>query len=430
MPTVKFTDRKVSSLKPVEGRQVDYWDQDTPGLGLRVSPGGTASWVLKYRTQSGAQRRLTLGRYPELRLGDARDRAREHRVAVIDGGDPARQKQRARKRARTVADLAERYVSDYAKPNKRSWREDERILRRDVLPKIGDMDFPNVSREEINALLRPIVDRGSSFQANRTFATLRKMFNWAVRTQGWLKVSPCADMPRPTLKEPVRERELTDNEIREIWRRTEQGAEVDGRTRTMTEPIQIVMKLLLMTGQRLGEVSRAIKSEFDLEKGIWLIPGGRTKNGKRHEVHLTEAACQLVDRAMELGEGLDTEYLFPNRKTGRKGQMPGRQPIDPAAPNHALRRVLAESEIVDVRPHDFREAVASGMARLGVPELHVGAVLNHTRQSVTAKHYNRHTYGPEKQRALEAWSQHLLALVGEEPEAGNVVQLNNARSGE
>ncbi len=132
MPKINLRARGVAALKAPEGGQVDYWDTNLPGFGIRVSYGGRKSWIVMYRA-GGRKRRLTLGTFPQMELAKAREQARAVQLAAIQGGDPAAEKLAARK-VETFEELAQTYVERYAKPNKKSWRLDERALKRDVVP--------------------------------------------------------------------------------------------------------------------------------------------------------------------------------------------------------------------------------------------------------------------------------------------------------
>ncbi|MDP6610487.1 MAG: Arm DNA-binding domain-containing protein, partial [Vicinamibacterales bacterium] len=131
MPSENLTARLVEGLKPGSSR-LEYFDRRVPGLALRVSTVGGKSWVLLYRHHR-RQRRWTIGRYPTLSLADARERAREGLRAAERGHDPAQAKQDAHD-AETFEEVAARYITEYAEPRKRSWKDDRRLLRTEVLP--------------------------------------------------------------------------------------------------------------------------------------------------------------------------------------------------------------------------------------------------------------------------------------------------------
>ena len=400
MPTLKLTDPVVRTLTST-APQTDYWDQLQQGLGMRIGRAGGRTWVVRYRTPTGTRRRLKLGRYPIMSLAQARQAAKQ-----VLGGDPQRERVRQR-RARTVCDLAEDYLERHAKRNKRSWAKDRAILDRYILPVIGDLDPRKVTRTDVEAILERARARGLSTQVNRIFEVVRAMFNWAV---GLHVDTPPTDGMRKPVRERPRERNLSHDELRIIWRRIEQGAVLeDGRKTVVSEPVQIALKLLLVTGQRVSEVSQAAKAEVDLESRVWTLPGERAKNGRSHRVPLSQMAVALIERALALSG--DSDYLFPT-PIGRGGQEKGAKPIGPTALNHALARVLIGSGVTDVRPHDFRETAATGMAALYVPEAHISAVLNHARGTITARHYSRHSFEREKREALDAWAVKLEEILG------------------
>ena len=131
MPTLLLTDRRASSIRPTATR-VEYVDRKVPGLALRVTPNGAKSWTVRYRHR-GRLRRLTLGDVAVISLADARARARDALHNASKGEDPAAEKQAGR-RAETVGELAELYLAKWAKPRKRSWKADDNLLRKRVLP--------------------------------------------------------------------------------------------------------------------------------------------------------------------------------------------------------------------------------------------------------------------------------------------------------
>src|SRR5439155_8488717 len=180
MPRTKLNDATVKALAPPASGQVTHWDAAPAGFGLRIAAGGTKTWVVQYRLggRTGKVQRLTLGRYPLLGVADARDKAKEALAAVVQGEDPAGDK-RAEREAATFGEVASEYLERHAKAKKRSWREDQRILEHDVLPLWRSRRAKDITARDVRALLDGIVDRGAPIQANRTFAIIRRIFNWA-----------------------------------------------------------------------------------------------------------------------------------------------------------------------------------------------------------------------------------------------------------
>jgi integrase len=394
MPTQAFTARWLDAVKPPKAGQVDYFDSHKLGkgrsFGLRVSYGGDKAFFVMYR-RDGKLKRLTIGKFPhELKtLQAARKEADRQLNAILSGGDPAKEKQE-RKDAATVAELCDEYIERYARRHKKSWERDRAVLNRDIVPRWGDRKARDITRRDVLALLEDIIERGAPLQANRTFEIVRKMFNWAVERE-IAEINPCWQIKKPS-KEHQRDRVLTDDEIRALW------SGLDGTG--LSEQVRLVLKLILVTAQRKGEIVAAQRPEFDLDSGVWTIPAERSKNGLSHRVPLSPLARSLVDQAFQSAGR--SRFLFPS---GAKDS-----PILDTAVDRAVRRNIGKLDIPHFTPHDLRRTAASGMASMGIPRLVIGKILNHADQGVTAT-YDRHGYDSEKRQALQAWGAHLQGLL-------------------
>jgi hypothetical protein len=131
---------------------VDCFDDFTPGLSLRVAANDVRTWTLFYRDKNGRQKRLTLGRFSSVSLADARELAREALLKVAKGGDPVLEK-RAARNVLTFGELADRYLEEHAKPNKRSWEEDQRQLDSSLLPKWRNQPAGEITSDDLLTLL-------------------------------------------------------------------------------------------------------------------------------------------------------------------------------------------------------------------------------------------------------------------------------------
>jgi integrase len=172
----------------------------------------------------GRPRRLTFGTYPALTLGAANLKLAHARQALARGEDPgtaAVSERVAERAAETIADLVADYLERYARPRKRSAAEDERILRKDILPRRGARKVNSITRRGVVTLRNDIVDRGAPIQANRTFGILRRMFKFAI-SQAMVETSPCDKVERPS-SENQRDRTLTETEIRQLWSALEEA---------------------------------------------------------------------------------------------------------------------------------------------------------------------------------------------------------------
>src|SRR5262249_31804693 len=155
-------------------------------------------------------RRLTLGPYPRLSVADARRLAKEALHDAVTGHDPAARK-KAERAAETFGELAALYMEKHAKPNKRSWREDERTLNHDDLRKGKNGPAKAITRRDVRELLERVVERGAPIQANRTLAIVRRLFNFAIE-QEIVDMNPCRSIRQPA---PSRQRDrvLSADEI-------------------------------------------------------------------------------------------------------------------------------------------------------------------------------------------------------------------------
>jgi integrase len=299
-----------------------------------------------------------------------------------------------------------------------------------VLPRWERRPIGSIARRDVIDLIDGIVARGAAVQANRTLGRLRALFNWAVEKDR-LAASPAAGMTLPT-QERARDRVLSDDEIRWLW----QGCDEIGW------PFGSLAKLLLLTAQRRDEVAAAERAEFDLAARLWSIPAQRSKNGRAHDVHLSDATLAELKTLPQIGERL---LLTTTGDAAISGFSRAKRRLD-AAMVKARRKSLGlpteddecrkamgiakgkplPVEIANWTLHDLRRTATTGMARLNFPPHVVDKVLNHTGGTIrgVAAVYNRFEYREERRAALEAWGRHVQALVTDAP--GNVVALRQA----
>lgn len=389
---MKLTDRQIKNLKPKPERY-EVWEGN--GFGIRIFPTGKKSWIWMYRFE-GRIKRMTFGHYPKISVAKAHEAHGKALAELEKGIDVGAKLVAANKESRlapTVTELANEYLEKWAKPRKRSWQEDERMLQKDVLPLLGNKKARDVKKRDVLFLLDQVTYRGSPIAANRTLAVTRRMFNFAVE-RDIITVTPCYGIKAPT-KENRRDRFLSEDEIKSFWEGLEKA--------NMFETSKLALKLQLVTGQRKAEIVSAEWDEFDFKNGWWTIPAAKTKNGNPHLVPLSDLALELVQKLKTLSNG--SKWLFPSPK--------GDAHIIPTAIDHALRNNLDKfKDIKPFTPHDLRRTAASYMTALGISRLTVSKLLNHADNSVTAI-YDRHDYAKEKKEALELWSKKLKKILEE-----------------
>ena len=196
----------------------------------------------------------------------------------------------------SVKGLIDEYIETYAKPKKMSWHEDLRMLNKDVLPKWKYLPTSDISKQDVTKLLDRIGKSGGV--PNKVFKVLQSMFAFAV-SRSIMETNPCSDI-EVLNEDGTKERILKADEIRKIWFGLEKTK--------MSESMRSVLKFLLVTGQRNGEVAGAIWEEFDLRTKWWIIPGTRTKNKKSHHVFLTPMVIDVLGQVKRHG------WVFPASK--------------------------------------------------------------------------------------------------------------------
>jgi len=399
LPSIRLTQAAVDKLRPPAEGRVDYWDNQLPGFGLRVSaarPGLPAgkSWCVMYRF-AGKKRRETLGTLAQVpQVEAARELAREAMLAARAGKDPAKVRRQAQQDR--VSACLERYFERLAARARPSYfTETRRQLLRDFEPAIGHLPIRELSRGDIRDVLDAIVDRGSPASANTGLRAIKAFCSWAVSAD-LIETSPAAGLKAPALR-ISRDRWLNNDEIALFWHAC--GA--------LGWCHAGLFRLLLLTGQRRGEVAGLEWRELDLGAGLWTIPRGRTKTGREHVVHLAPAAVAIISSLPRVSE----KYVFVAR---------GERPVTYFADARArLDQAMLELNGGEpIRPwvlHDLRRTAATGMAELGIAHHVADRVLNHTAGALgtIAAVYNRSQYLAERKAALETWARHIEKLVGE-----------------
>jgi integrase len=402
MPRVALTDRFCSTAKAL-GTRTDYFDATVPGLALRVTENGHRSWSYLFTSpRDGKRARATIGSYPATTLAAARGKALEARGYVEVGQDPRLVLAGQATAGMTITGLVAAYLADPEKAALRSKAEIERRLRKNVVPLIGEVKIAELRRRDVRNVTDAILRRGREVEATRVFEDVRGMVRWAVENE-YLDANPLDGMRKPA-GPTSSNRVLSDDEIAKLW---------NGLPKALarSKQCQTIIKLCLVTAQRVGEVAGILRSELDQRAREWRLPGSRTKNGYAHVVPLSDLAIKLIEDALAAaGHG---EPLFPC----------GDGSLQPVA---VARTILRGNEISDGRPlgrfgigswsaHDLRRTALTGMARLGVAPIVLGHVANHrttTRAGVTLAVYSQYTYDAEKRAALDLWADRLTAIIG------------------
>jgi integrase len=444
MPTKLTDDLAKNETAPEKGNRVLY-DSEVKGLGLRITTAGAKAWTFDYEAD-GKSRRYTIGPIDAFTVGKARKQALDLKAKVRLGQDPQgdrnqkREKDKEAKRAEkeavkpdTFADIVELFLTKGLQKKGRSTGyivDTRRNFQNHVLPRLGNKALAEITRKDVIKMLDEIAEDGTvrvvdgkkkraaggPIAANRNLAAVRALFNFAIR-RGLIEVNPCRLVDAPG-EEKARERTLSAHETKELW------AAFD----TLPAPFGPYFRMLLLTGQRRGEVAEMRWQDIDLDAKTWLLTAAQTKNGRAHIVPLSPMAVDILKtmpRQTVIDENRKEQpspWVFTTtgavavsgfsraKAIVERKVLAARRELDPGA------EPMAEWGI-----HDLRRTVATELGRLGVSEFVIGKVLNHASKSITGMVYNQYEYVSEKRHALDTWAGYLERLI--KPAGDNVVVL-------
>jgi integrase len=402
---MKLNAKEIAAYEPPAGKDHIVFDSELAGFGLRYR-NGRKTWVFQYAFGSGEGRvnaRMTLGEYPALPPAKARDTAEELYAKVRLGQHPAAEKRANRDEHRNTFG---RLVSGYLAFQKTEVRPSTYVVAELYLNRYANalhgLPASAVDRKKIAELLETIGKNNGAVSANRARSALSAMFSWAMR-RGLHDSNPVIGTEKR--KERSRHRVLSDTELYKIWNAL--GA----------NDYDDILRLLLLTGQRAGEIGGLRWSEIDFDEGLISLPAQRTENGQPHSFPMSKPVRDILKARPH-----KREFVFGRGNGGFSGW------------NGDTKRKLDE-HIAGAGPslphwtiHDLRRTFATGLQRLGIRLEVTEAILNHvsgSRGGVTGI-YQRHDWASEKKSALDAWAAHVLAVVSGKKGKGNVTSIHGA----
>ena len=407
-----LTVKRVEKAKaPTEGR-TEILDSEVPQMSLRITSTGHKSYSVRTRI-NGAQVRRVLP-HDASDLAEARDLAREILRYAKLGRDILEERRKeadAAEEARSASQrlewtkVREEFIEDYCKPNQRHWPETERILKNYVDPHWKGRLLTAIERDDILELVKKIKKDHGLYMANRTLAHVRKLFNWAALQPKMLKVTPIV-RGMAQKGEKARDRVLSDDELRALWKAAE----------TLPSPFRQYIHLLMLTGQRTGEIRGLEWKEINKADGLIEFRAAKYKNGKPHVVPMSPMVAEILEALPKVGES-----RFALTTTGKA-------PIDSDTKlKNRLDATITKAEgeaMANWRPHDIRRTMRTNLSKLGIASDIGERVMGHVIGGVRGV-YDRHSFNDEKRRALTAWENYLSRVVGR-TSGDNVVALTPA----
>jgi integrase len=378
---------------------------------VREKRGGfSRTWLLRFKFKR-EETRILLGHFPQTSLDAARGEARRLRELADQGIDPRRARTRRRERSAplptsttrpddrySIDFLVAEFVERYLRPTRKRPEYAEAILNKDVLPAWKGRDARTIDPSDVITLLDGIVERGSKVMANRTAALLSQLFRFGIHRH-IVKTTPVQLLYRPGGKEKPRERTLTEKELKTFL--------ADPKDCTRYDRLAHVMLVLLLTGQRRGELALARWSEIDLKARTWNIPDENAKGGRGHLVPITDWVAEELQALKREAEG--SQWVLPANG--------GEHHIDPKQLTRSVAKCLErfkEHGIGEFTLHDLRRTCRTGLSALKVEPHIAERVLNHVQPGVAGV-YDRFAYLDEKRAALEKWATHLRQIARKRP---------------
>jgi integrase len=399
MPKKRLTEEGVKKLKPPpHGKQLDYYDTGLSGLVLRLNYGGKKTWRALYYVPAVAKsgkrkgQRISmpttreLGRYPILKLKEARDKAR------VFLADP--QQALAQTDVGSFHEVAENFIKRHVEKNGlRTQGDIERLLRKLVHPSWGHRPFRDIRRSDVIVLLDAIEDKHGARQADLVLAIIRSMMNWyATRNDDY--TSPVVrGMHRYNSKEHQRDRWLTDAEIKALWTACDRGT------------FGAVVKMLLLTGQRRTKVQTM--QWDDIADGVWSIRREKREKTNAGRLRLPQAALDIIAAQPRIAGN-------PHVFTGRGGR-----PFD----SFAMRKVQMDATLAFASRwvlHDLRRTCRKLMTRAKVRPDVAELALGHSIKGIQATYDDRQEYEPMIDEAIQRVADEVAKIL-QPPSDANVV---------
>ncbi|MEJ0090600.1 MAG: tyrosine-type recombinase/integrase [Limisphaerales bacterium] len=362
------------------------------GLYLLVNPNGGKYWRYKYR-YAGKERLLSLGGYPDLGLGDAREKLGAARKLLASGEDPGHAKREAKRQLLLKSgNTFEAVTKEWHKGRLHYWspthaKKIMNSFEADVFPRIGSRPIANITAADLLSMLRKIEGRGAHETAHRVSQNCGKVFSYAVVTQR-VEHNPVPDLRGALV--PVQKTHnayLKEDELPEYLQRL---AVYDGGKQTM-----LALKLLLLTFVRTNELRGARWSEINWNKAEWRIPAERMKMREPHIVPLSKQAMATLRELS--GISGEWEFVFPNQQ----------KPSGCMSENTLLYALYRMGYHTRATGHGFRSTASTILNEHGFPPDVIERQLAHCERNQVRAAYNHAQYLPERRKMMQWWADFL-----------------------
>lgn len=379
MPKIHLTPSFVLNPPVVRDKsKVDYFDSDIPGFILEVRNSGKSTYYQRYRDKYGRLKQARIGPTDAVSLDDARYKAKQIRSQTTMGFDPREEVEKYRNAPTFREFVREKYLP-FVKVHKRSWQQDENMLELRILPLWGNRKISEITRDDIQEFQTNCMLMGNKpGTVNRYMALIKYIFNLAER---WEVID----------KTPARYiSKLKDNNHKERYLNEEETERLLTALKSCKSVVvPDIIEFLILTGSRKSEAVNLPWMEIDFKNGLWIMPPERNKARSKKTIPLSNGALEILERR----KGNDSEYVFPNPKTG--------QPLKHF--HNTWDRIRKNAGIPDVRIHDLRHNFASLLINSGRSLYEVQKLLGHSNISTTQR-YAHLTQDTLRDATEVAWS--------------------------
>ena len=356
--SLNFTKASLSALPlPPPGKRETHHDLKTNGLQIRITNSGAKTFSV-YRWVKGSSKpeRLTLGRFPDLSVEQARSMAAEINATIAKGDNPANA-MRKFKGELTLGDLLSEYMERYARIHKKSWKEDQKQFDR-YMKKFSGRKLSSLQPSDFQRLHHKIGADHGHYAANRLLSLLRAIYNRAKEWGFWDKDNPTQGIKK--FKEKSRDRFLQADELPKFFQALEEEE---------NDIMRDYFLVSLLTGARRANVLAMRWSDVNLERGEWRIE--ETKTGDAQTIPLTSEVIDILQRRKKQADSI---FVFPG--IGKSGHM--------VEPKSGWKRIMVRAGLKNVRIHDLRRTLGSWQAATGSSLPIIGKSLNHKNASTTS----------------------------------------------
>jgi integrase len=404
-----------TQLRKAKARRREYLLADGEGLFLRVRPDGTKNWLF-YFSMDGRQQKRGLGVYPHIDLSAARELAATSRAQVAKGLDPAivnreaRVERGAEQQRHATRPTLKGLFDDWMHRELKTRRKDagistQQAFERDVFPLFGARYADSITRRDIQAIMDSVAERGARRSANKIRSELRQMFSWGLYRE-IIPSDPTAVIRKLEGADKIRERTLSEDEIRELSKKLSDSGLSEGATAAVW--------IILSTMCRVGELSCARWEEVNYISGVWAVPGSHTKNGREHIIHLSDFAKHQFE-CIPRDTGCPWIYPGPGgnapilRQSLQK-QFKDRQRLVPLKGRSNKSKIL-RLKGGEWHSHDLRRTGATLMGELGIRPDVIDRALNHIEKNKVTRIYQRQELLEDRKRAFRLLGKRLEMIL-------------------